>query len=698
MTIPTTTATPHTPNENPMAAAVTVRILMVGDGRISFDPHKNFGLGVLVGILRASRLPVFDVVTAHRAQMGRQFPAGQPIEADLFAFRFDRHDLSRYDQIWLFGDSPARVFDDGLLLDSELAALARFMDKGGGVFATGDHEDLGLHLCGKVPRVRSMRKWYFDNDRPPGEPRAPEQIGKNRHDTLVPGNRTGCSGTRPVFMFEDESDDRPQQLILRWYIQGEGSALGGSARPHPLLSGPGGEPIDVLPDHPHEGECYVPSDLTRTFQFDGYGGQEYPARGGPRIAPEVIATSRVIGGHETAFFGNRPKPHVVGRTFGSIGAYDGHRAGVGRVVVDSTWHHLMNWNLTGGKPPNKPPNDSYPCPAQREGFLFSEEGKRALAKIEAYFRNIGGWLIPAARRPEIVCGFLQSMAWSFPAAEFVSSRSLDEMSFSELLHVGEATLGTLSGAIGEGLATLCALDLIGEIEGLDTTLLPGLDPWAEETPESASAPQAARLLSAQARALVLGGALQKLAEDHPAPPEKALDAAFVGASVSAGVRGALEKLYTESERAASSLAAQARSLAVSSNMATATPAAADTVAMTAAMTSPKEGVDGAEAPAEEGEPMDWTGLVRHHIDLALPLIFIRGARGVLACGYFDVRTFDHRDAPMAGVIVRGVTSFEAMLGEKVRDEDISTEAKKLGIRGGMTGRVVLGIFRRAPAP
>ena len=27
--------------------------------------------------------------------------------------------------------------------------------------------------------------------------------------------------------------------------------------------------------------------------------------------------------------------------------YDGHRADVGRVVCDSTWHHFVNVNLTG---------------------------------------------------------------------------------------------------------------------------------------------------------------------------------------------------------------------------------------------------------------------------------------------------------------------------------------------------------------
>jgi hypothetical protein len=51
-------------------------------------------------------------------------------------------------------------------------------------------------------------------------------------------------------------------------------------------------PIDILPDHPHEGEVIDETtiDLTRNFgPFDGYSNAEYPAPGGVQPAPEVIA-------------------------------------------------------------------------------------------------------------------------------------------------------------------------------------------------------------------------------------------------------------------------------------------------------------------------------------------------------------------------------------------------------------------------
>ena len=35
------------------------------------------------------------------------------------------------------------------------------------------------------------------------------------------------------------------------------------------------------------------------------------------------------------------------RAFGVIGAYDGHQGGVGRIAVDSTWHHFININIDG---------------------------------------------------------------------------------------------------------------------------------------------------------------------------------------------------------------------------------------------------------------------------------------------------------------------------------------------------------------
>jgi hypothetical protein len=38
--------------------------------------------------------------------------------------------------------------------------------------------------------------------------------------------------------------------------------------------------------------------------------------------------------------------------------------------------------------------------------------------------------------------------------------------------------------------------------------------------------------------------------------------------------------------------------------------------------------------------MTWEGLERHHIALKLPLLLVRGPRGVLACGYLNVETFN----------------------------------------------------------
>src|SRR6185436_12595942 len=104
---------------------------------------------------------------------------GTDSNADLQNFRFDAQDLSSYDQIWMFAVQRS----DGLLLtDNELKVIAQFMDGGGGVFATGDHEDLGVAMCGRIPRVRSMRKWHWPDPGPNGEPVAPRTDGPDRHD------------------------------------------------------------------------------------------------------------------------------------------------------------------------------------------------------------------------------------------------------------------------------------------------------------------------------------------------------------------------------------------------------------------------------------------------------------------------------------------------------------------------------------
>jgi hypothetical protein len=82
-----------------------------------------------------------------------------------------------------------------------MQAILNFMNSGGGVFATGDHYKLGACLCGAIPRVRSMRKWfvtanpdetdhaYNTNPKvgPLGEPCSTPQDGQFRIDTTQPG-------------------------------------------------------------------------------------------------------------------------------------------------------------------------------------------------------------------------------------------------------------------------------------------------------------------------------------------------------------------------------------------------------------------------------------------------------------------------------------------------------------------------------
>ena len=76
------------------------------------------------------------------------------------------------------------------------------MNNGGGVFAVGDHAGLGLSLSGGVPRVRTMRKWWYPETGPFGnEPIAPPPTngsGGNRLDTTRPGRTVATDPTPPA--------------------------------------------------------------------------------------------------------------------------------------------------------------------------------------------------------------------------------------------------------------------------------------------------------------------------------------------------------------------------------------------------------------------------------------------------------------------------------------------------------------------
>lgn len=322
-----------------------IKILIVTDASGGFSENTSFHLGQIINILNDDPWShiEFEVTKAHR-----EVSAESNV---LDNFRFNTHDLNQYSQIWMFG-----IYRIGMgtpLSDAELNSVSQFMDAGGGVLAMGDHEDLGNSMCAKIPRVRSMRRWYHPNPGPNGEPVAPDQTGSGRHDTLVDG------GT--------QTDPIPQKIFPKWYSRSFGGGLIKTVFrfPHPLLCGPNG-PINFLPDHMHEGNCEIPTNLANSFTFDGDTFVEYPSKSGHQEVPEVIATAT---------------NNVSTNTFGVIGAYNGHAVGVGRVVVDATWHHWFNINTLPYLNASNPMHPTY-TPDTIEKW----------EEIKAYYRNVAVWL------------------------------------------------------------------------------------------------------------------------------------------------------------------------------------------------------------------------------------------------------------------------------------------------------------------
>ncbi|NUT53831.1 MAG: hypothetical protein HOV94_42060, partial [Saccharothrix sp.] len=401
-----------------------------------------------------------------------------------------------------------------------------FMDSGGGVFATGDHEDLGASLCGDLPRVRSMRRWHWPEPGPHGEPVAPSVGGPDRHDTLSEGND-------PLFRFNDQSDDVPQVVTPRMYATAGSAQWAHQSYPHPLLCGPRGT-IRVLPDHPHEGECAVPDDLTRSFTFDGYEITEYPAG----LAPEVVAWSTVKARPAER---DARKGRLAASTFGAIGAYDGHQVGVGRVSVDATWHHFFNVNLVGDP---TVPND----PVKSVGFAASESGRAAFEDIKAYYRNIAVWLARPATQEAMWWRAMWATRWHHRVSMDLRPAALghpENLDLSELLRIGQDAREVLATTVTRADTLQWAGRYgVGAVDpGLWETVRPHLDPWHPRSggEETGHLPNLVlSLLPEMVLDAVLGAVVYAVATAYPEPTAQARDEAG-GVDWAAAVRPHLDR-------------------------------------------------------------------------------------------------------------------------------------------------------------
>lgn len=330
------------------------KILVVTD-QLNFSPTSAFGLSQFVSTLASMTIHGMtpQVIKASRG--------GSAPGADIPNFSFDNatHGVlkSRYDVVFILGIVSENI---NQLTAAELTALGRFMQAGGGVFATGDHESLGASMGRDIPRVRSMRFWRQAD--------TPNVASTARLSTNL-------SGTDETEEFADQSDRFPQRLYLNFR-----TISGGVGNPHPLVQmPPPGRAIEIFPDHPHEGECRLPSDFTTTFSLDGANVSEWP--GGAR--PEVVAMS-MSHGDGFPFGPTGGKAPLVPRSFVAICAYDGQRSGVGRVATDATWHHFVNINLDG----------------TQSGLSGGVAGLNApdFNRIQQYYRNLATWLMPSATR------------------------------------------------------------------------------------------------------------------------------------------------------------------------------------------------------------------------------------------------------------------------------------------------------------
>ena len=208
-----------------------------------------------------------------------------------------RLDQTDFDELWLFAVDTG----DGLTV-ADCQGITRFRQRGGGILATRDHQDLGSSLCtlGGVGRAHFFHTKHQDPDE--------SRHTRDDQDTPTiswPNYHSGSNG--------DYQRVTPVEPI------------------HELLRNPDSASgvIQHFPAHPHEGGVGVPE------------GEEHA---------RVIATG---------------VSQVTHRPFNLIVAFDSaideHGNTLGRAIADSSFHHLVdyNWDTSKGCPSfvAEPPGD-----------------------------------------------------------------------------------------------------------------------------------------------------------------------------------------------------------------------------------------------------------------------------------------------------------------------------------------------------
>ena len=385
----------------------TIRILIYTDvDYINEDPCEDFGISELKRLLlfKAKRLCKtvrFEVKLINRHD---RCDGANPLTGEL---------LSHFDQLWLFGflttnehDHPKNELDN-----EELRELERWMNAGGGLFITGDHSNPDERICDgdprkenpetflnlgraigyRVPRAGQLRVW----EGPPTRSSAKIPLEeRDNFNTLVGPDVTTLDNDKPNLQADNHALDLDLVLtpgglphkLFWWYVEGDKLV-----------------PITKFPDHMHEGRLRIP----------GFLNGEWTA---PEPFPEVVARAR----------DNRP--FQIKRTYDLVSVYDGSKARpetskVGRIVVDSSFHHYLNINLVGFE------RDVCGNP-----LPFS-----TLDQIAKYHLNLAVWLTPRIIVEEVRRGLL---------FEAVTDPQVVEIKGSEINKLGETARSSIERRIG----------------------------------------------------------------------------------------------------------------------------------------------------------------------------------------------------------------------------------------------------------
>jgi len=207
------------------------------------------------------------------------------------------------------------------------------------------------------------------------------------------------------------------------------------------------------------------------------------------------------------------KAPTESQSFGGICAYDGHRAGVGRVVTDATWHHFLNVNLVGKNNPNL-------TSIKQQGFLASVSGQDHLDEIKTYFRNIAVWISPESRISCMNSRTIWDLLYNDRVIEAVSTRPDVTFEMSDVRHVydvGRHARDALGNHASQCQSRRIAIDLLRP--HLDEELIAELDPWRPK-PEAEAQRRPMELPWTSPEPVLelgLGGALIALNEEFPDP-------------------------------------------------------------------------------------------------------------------------------------------------------------------------------------